>query len=62
MNAVSNVIQKRATSPPEISQLIWNAGSMAGRLLPVRSHLQRECGAGRSVTPNWLEQRLPVSF
>jgi serine/threonine-protein kinase len=27
-----------------------------------RFHLQRGSGAGRSVTPNWLEQRLPVCF
>jgi TolB-like protein len=51
------VIQKRATSPPKILQPIWNAGSQAVQSLPARFHLQRGSGAGRGVTPNWLEQR-----
>src|SRR6266513_4379087 len=62
VHAVSNVIQKRATSPPEISQPIWNAGSAAVQSSPARFLRQRGSGAGRSVTPNWLEQRLPVFF
>ena len=62
MHAVSNVIQKRVTSPPETSQPIWNAGSTAVQLSPARFHPQRGSGAGRGVTPNWLERRLPVSF
>src|SRR5258707_7827645 len=58
----SNVIQKRATSPPATSQPIWNAGSTAVQSSPGRFHPQRGSGAGRSVIPNWLEQRLPVYF
>ena len=31
-------------------------------IVPARFHHQRGSGAGRVVTRNWLEQRLPVSF
>src|SRR5262249_40165309 len=62
VHAVSNVIQKRATSPLATLQRIWNAGSAAGQSSPARFHLQRGSGGGRSVTPNSLEQRLRVSF
>src|SRR5439155_21458896 len=58
----SNVIQKRATSPLATSQPTWNAGSTAVQSSPARFHLRRGSGVGRSAIPNWLEQRLPVSF
>src|SRR5205823_347638 len=38
------------------------AGHAAVESSPGRFHPQRGCGAGPSVTPNWLEQRLPVFF
>src|SRR6267142_5930507 len=62
VHAVSNVIQKHATSPPETSEPIWNAGWAAVQSSLARFHAQRGSGAGHVVTRNWLEQRLPVSF
>jgi len=50
VHTVSNVIQKRVTSPPETSQPIWNAGSAAVQSSLVRCHLRCGSGAGRVVT------------
>ena len=53
MHAASNVIQKRATSPPETSQLTSNAGSWT-RIVACPVSPPARTGAGRSVSqPNW---------